>query len=92
MFTRSKIMTIYNLYHYITAVEAVKIVKFSCPLAIYNLYNISQRLKRLLLPKILSSEILGKSFIFNSTKILNYLINKDIKYKGPFKKDVRKKS
>ena len=80
MFVRSKIMTIFNLYYYVTALEGMKIIKFSCPPAICNLYTISQRSKRLILPKIHFSEVMCKSFIYNSKRILNYLLEHDIKY------------
>ncbi len=80
LFCRLKALTIYNLYNYVTAAEAMKIVEYCSPVTIYNMYKISERSHRFILPKVSLTEIMNKSFTYQSMKILNYLIQHDIKY------------
>ena len=74
LFRRMKILTVFNLYYYMCALEAMKIATFHSPTALFKFYTISERSRRLLLPKFSLSRIMKKSFIYNSSKILNYLI------------------
>ena len=79
LFKKSNILTIHNLYFYSTACEAIKIINSKKPRAIYDLYHLSPS-TRLTLPKFNAENYKSKSFIFNSSKIMNYLMANHIKY------------
>ena len=80
LFKKTNILSVHNLYYYITACEGMKILTSKKPRALYNLYQQSVT-DRLILPKFSKVGNKAKSFIFNSSKILNYLIANRIKYK-----------
>ena len=80
LFKKSNVLTVFNLYYYMTCIEATKIVQFESPIAIYEFFDISIRSQRFIIPKFRLSKIMNKSFIYNSSKILNYLLQQDIKY------------
>ena len=80
MFAKTRIMTLFSLFYYITAIEGAKLVKSGRPRAIYYYFEISARTKRFILPKTRLTEIQSKSFIYNTKKILNYAMNHDMKY------------
>ena len=80
IFKKMKILNVFNLYNYLTACEAMKIVEKCTPKSIYKLYTISDRSHRFVLPRIRLSTVMNRSFIYQSEKILNYLLQNDIKY------------
>ncbi len=63
-----------------TAIEAMKIICTLTPITFFNIFTISKTSNRCILPKFTLSKIMNKSLIFNASKILNYLIQHDIKY------------
>ena len=63
-----------------TACEGRKILCFKKPTAVYNLYQRTDRSLRLLLPKFKKENYKSRSFIYNSSKILNLLLAKNINY------------
>ena len=63
-----------------TAIEAMKIIRTRTPIALFNRFSISKTSNRCIIPKFTLSKIMNKSLIFNASKILNYLIQHDIKY------------
>ena len=63
-----------------TASEAMKIVTICTPKALFDFYVISERSNRFILPLFSLTGNMNKSFVFNSMKILNYLLQHDIKY------------
>ncbi len=80
LFSKMRVLTIFNIYHYMTALEAIKILNSNSPPALYSMFNISARSERLLLPKFCLTRLMNKSFVYKSSKILNHLITQDIKY------------
>ena len=80
IFSKLKILNVFNLYNYITACEAMKIVDDCIPKTIYELYTISNRSYHFILPRIRLNTIMKHSFIYQSMKILNYLLQNDINY------------
>ena len=68
------------MYYYVTACEGMKIITSKKPCALYNLYQQSVT-ERMILLKFSKEGYKAKSFIFNSSKILNYLLANRIKYK-----------
>ena len=80
LFKKAHILTIHNLYYYMTACQAKNILCTKKPTAIYNLYQQTERSLRLLLPKFKKETYKSQSFIFNSSKILNFLLSKNINY------------
>lgn len=79
LFKKSNILTIHNLYFYATACEAIKIINSKRPRSVYNLYRIFPS-TRLALPKFNGEKYKSKSFIFTSSKIINYFTANNIKY------------
>ncbi len=75
-----KILNVFNLYNYFTACEAMKIVENCSPKSIYEFYTISERSHRFVLPRIRLTTIMNRSFVYKSQKILNHLLQNDIKY------------
>ena len=63
-----------------TAIEAMKIICSKTPVTLFEKFKISPQSKRCLLPKFSLSKVKSSSFIFNSSKILNYFAQHDIKY------------
>ncbi len=63
-----------------TACESMKIYKFEIPKNLFDFYEISKISDRFIPPKFNLSTIKVKSFIYNSTIILNFLLKNDIHY------------
>ena len=63
-----------------TAIEAMKSIRTLTPISLYNRFRVSKITSRCIIPKFSLSKIMNKSFIFNSSKVLNYFIQHDIKY------------
>ena len=82
IFKSLNILTIHNLYLYMTACTAKKVLCSGMPRIIFNLYEPSLRSSRLELPKFKKEKIKLNSFIFNSSKILNYLTANKVSYKN----------
>ena len=80
IFHRYRILNVFNLYYYITASVAMKIVRLCTPKALFDFYVISERSNRFILPLFSLTSNMNKSFVFNSMKILNYLLQHDIEY------------
>ena len=80
MFNKLKILTIHNIYNYITSVEALKILQLHSPANLISKYTVSGRSYRLIQPLFTLTCYKNKSFIFNSGKLLNYLLKNDISY------------
>ena len=58
----------------------MRVLDNKVPHNLFNLFNISERSGRLLLPKFSLSKARDNSFIFNASKILNYLLEHAIPY------------
>ena len=58
----------------------MKIVNTCIPKSLFELYTIANRSNRFILPRIRLATIMNRSFIYQSKKILNYLLQNDIKY------------
>ena len=80
MFYNLKILNIFNLYTYFTAVEGMKILRNRSPKHIMNKFKISVHSFRLIYPKFKVESFKVKSFMFNSSKILNYLLVNNVPY------------
>ena len=80
MFYNLKILNIFNLYTYFTAVEGMKILRNRSPKHIMNKFKISVHSFRLIYPKFKVESLKMKSFMFNSSKILNYLLVNNVPY------------
>ncbi len=80
IFNKLNILNVFNLYNYFTACEAMKIVKSGIPCSINEYFKISETSKRFILPKIRLTSVMQRSFVYNSKKILNHLLNNDISY------------
>lgn len=78
LFKKTNILTIHNLYFYLTTTEARKFLTESKPEQIYNMFTKSSRSNRLILPKFNKERYKSKSFIFNASKIANYFISNNI--------------
>ena len=73
-------LNVFNLYTYMTASESMKIVTSKSPKIIFMKFNVSGRSLRLIYPLFKSTKIMNSSFVYNSSKILNHLLQNDIKY------------
>ena len=80
IFRSLNIFNVFNLYTYFTGIEAMKIVFMKSPTLLSNYFNVSKRSNRLILPSFHYESLKQKSFIYNGSKILNYLIDQDIPY------------
>ena len=80
IFKKINILTIHNLYFYHTGCAAVIILSSKKPDAIFRLYESTPSLK-LILPKFKKEKIKTRSFVFNSSKILNFITANKIDYK-----------
>ena len=80
IFRSLNILNVFNLYTYFTGIEAMKIVFMKSPTLLSNYFNVSKRSNRLILPSFHYESLKQKSFIYNGSKILNYLIDQDIPY------------
>ena len=82
IFRNLNILTIFNLYTYITATETVKILLTKSPINIYKNFQNSARSLRLIIPKFKHESLKRMSFIYNGSKIINHLLECDIPYFG----------
>ena len=80
LFFRLQILNIFNIYTYMTACEAMKIVVSAIPKSIKDKFTFSERSDRIILPKFNLVSTMKRSFVYNSAKILNYLLEHDIIY------------
>ena len=80
LFSRLKILNIFNIYTYLTASEASKIINYKMPKNLKHMFVLSAHSDRLITPKFHLSLAINNSFIYNSQKILNFLLNHDIPY------------
>ena len=74
LFKKTNILTIHNLYYYLTASEAMKVLCSQTPEIIYNFFSKSTRSDRLILPKFKKEMYKSNSFIFNASKVVNHLL------------------
>ena len=60
----------------------MSILKSQSPVQIFKLFHVSERFSKLLLPKFVKSKsrIMYNNFIYNASKILNFLYDNDIPY------------
>ena len=82
LFKSLKILTIFNLYVYFTASELMKITTSNSPKPLRELFTISAHSGRFICPKFNLEYFKSKSFTYNGSKILNYLLQQDIPYIG----------
>ena len=80
MFANLKVLTVFNLFTYFTAVESMKVLRSDAPKAIVKNFTISTITSRLIFPKCKLEATKSRSFIYNGSKILNYLLDNDIPY------------
>ena len=92
-FNNLKLLTIHNLYYYLTACEARKIIINKSPPLLYEMFFMSLRptSSTLILPKFRKSGTAKNSFVFNSSKILNTLLQSNIQYNSKLTQDTFKK-
>ena len=63
-----------------TGSESMKVVTSQNPKLLFKHFMISARSSRLILPKFKSSKLMNGSFVYNASKILNFLKQNDIDY------------
>ena len=80
LFKKAHILTVHNLYYYVTACEAKKILCSKIPTTVFKFFKLSTRTSNLILPKFKKEAYKSNSFIFNSSKILNLLLKNKIDY------------
>ena len=80
IFFRFNILTLFNLYYYFTGCLAMRILTTHVPVNIMQMFKVSERSYRLIFPKFSHTKIKNNSFVFNSSKILNYLLDHAIPY------------
>ncbi len=80
LFSKMQALTIFSIFYYMSALEAMKILNSKSPPALLRFFTVSSRSNRLLLPKFTLSQNMKKSYVYQSSKILNHLITQDIKY------------
>ena len=80
MFFRLKLLTLFNLFTYFTGCIAMGLLKERIPVDVYHRFSISSRSCRLLYPKFSMSKTKNNNFVFNASKILNYLLEHDVPY------------
>ena len=94
LFKKAHILTVHNLYYSLTANQAKKILCSKVPQSIFDLFSISENTDRLILPKFKKETFKSYSFVFTSSKILNYLKANKIDYRSTtndaFKKAVKR--
>ena len=74
LFQMTSILNIHNLYFYLTAAELHRILSSNKPIDIFNQFDVSPRSHRILLPKFNKEKYKSNSFVFNSSKIINYFV------------------
>lgn len=94
LFFRLSLLTLSNLYNYFCGCFSMRILNQETPHNIYRQFTISDRSFRLIYPKFNSSKIKDSNFIYNGSKIINYLMMHDIPYNlltaAVFKKRLKK--
>ena len=80
MFFKLKLLTVFNLSNYFCGCFAMRILNNKSPGQIFKLFNISERSDRLILPRFKSSKIMYNNFVYNASKILNFLYDNAIPY------------
>ena len=80
IFFRFNILTLFNLYYYFTGCLAMRLLTTHVPVNIMQMFKVSERSYRLIFPKFSHTKIKNNSFVFNSSKILNYLLDHAIPY------------
>ena len=58
----------------------MRLLTSQVPVTIFNRFTISDRTDRLILPKFTLSKVKDNNFVFNASKILNYLMDHAIPY------------
>lgn len=81
LFKKTNILTIHNLYYYLTASECKRILDNGFPVKIFDMFTVSPRSHRLLLPMFKKEHCKKNSFIFNASKITNYFLNNNLSFK-----------
>ena len=80
LFFRLNLLTVSKLFFYFSGCITIRIFNQAIPINISSKFTISERSYRLLYPMLKSNKIKNHNFIFNSSKILNYLLAHDITY------------
>ena len=80
IFFRLRLLTLSNLFHYFTGCFAMRVLTSKVPVTIFNRFKISDRTERLIFPKFTLSKVKDNNFVFNASKILNYLMDHAIPY------------
>ena len=78
LFKKTNVLTIHNLYYYLTASEAKKILCSKKPKILSDFFCKSTRSNRLILPKFSKEMYKSNSFIFNASKIINHFTTNKI--------------
>ncbi len=73
LFNSNNILTVFNSYIYHTTIETFKILKYRCPISIYDSYTISDRKDTLLTPPVKTHD---SSFINRTTRLWNIIRQK----------------
>ena len=82
LFHKNNILTVHNMYFYLLATEAFKILNNRSPKNIFQFFEISCRSIRLITPKFRLTSMQTKSFSFTASKVINFLLQSDICYSG----------
>ena len=80
LFFRLNLLTVSNLFFYFSGCITMRILNQAIPADIFSKFTISERSYRLIYPMFKSNKIKNHNFVFNSSKILNYLLVNDIPY------------
>ena len=80
LFKMTNILTIQNLYYYLTMTKAKQVLTMNKPEQIYLLFTKSSRSNRLIIPKFNRDKYKSNSFIFNASKIANYFSSNNINF------------
>ena len=80
LFQKTNILTIHNLYYYLSASESKKILDSGRPSLVYDFFHLSSISNRLILPKFSKEKFKSNSFIHNASKIINYFSANKILY------------
>ena len=77
LFNKNKLLTFHNLYTQHTLVETFKILKFRCPLSLYELINLNKNsLNNLILPPKVIRDTSVNNFVFKASSLWNRLLPK----------------
>ena len=75
LFNEWKILSLSNLHKYFCFMETFKILKYHCPISLYELFTLAPRSdKQLLIPPKINLECSKQNFVFTSTLIWNKFI------------------